>query len=92
VLTLVKEKPAAIAGLGADAVRHLRSHGVPAVAEEVDAADANIGNALHDYLALIRPEPLVMGAYGHSRLREFVLGGATEHVLQSPKVATFLVH
>jgi nucleotide-binding universal stress UspA family protein len=35
---------------------------------------------------------LVMGAYGHSRVREFVLGGATKSVLARPSVPTLLSH
>jgi len=44
------------------------------------------------------PEPtsetaiLAMGAYARSRLREFILGGATEHILRRPKTAVFLAH
>jgi nucleotide-binding universal stress UspA family protein len=33
---------------------------------------------------------VVMGAYGHSRLRELVLGGATQHILSHMTVPTFL--
>jgi nucleotide-binding universal stress UspA family protein len=35
---------------------------------------------------------LVMGAYGRSKMREFILGGATEHVLSRPKVPLLLSH
>ncbi len=92
VLTILNEKPSAGAGLGAEAVRHLQAHGVAATAEEVDGEGRSIGAALDGYLAEHKPDLLVMGAYGHSRLREFVLGGATEHVLRKPKVPLFLSH
>jgi nucleotide-binding universal stress UspA family protein len=35
---------------------------------------------------------MVMGAYGHSRLREFILGGATKHVLTHPFTWTLVSH
>lgn len=92
VLTVLNEKPSAATGLGAEAVRHLKAHGLAAVAEEVDANGRPIGEVLDAYLEEHQPDLLVMGAYGHSRLREFVLGGATEHVLRRPKAPLFLSH
>ncbi len=92
VLTIVNEKAAAVTGLGADAVRHLRAHGVNAVAEEVDARGRRIGDVMDEYVVSQRAGLLVMGAYGRSRVREFILGGATEHVLNDPKVAILLSH
>ncbi len=51
-----------------------------------------IGVALEAYAAACGADLLVMGAYGHSRLQEFVLGGATEHMLSDPKVPLLLSH
>lgn len=90
VVTFVHEKEAAKPGLGREAVRHLIAYNVQAVAEDVSAESGRIGDCLDAYIAAQRPSLLVMGAYGHSRARAFILGGATEHVLRRPKVATFL--
>lgn len=92
VLTVVNEKPAAVAGLAAEAVRHLAAHGIAAVADEVDGKGASIGESLGAYMAKITPDFLVMGAYGRSRLQEFILGGATEYMLHAPKVPLLLSH
>lgn len=92
VFTVVDEKPQATAGLAAEAVRHLQAHGIAATAEEVPAAGQRIGAVLDRWLAHAKPDLLVMGAYGHSRAQEFVLGGATEHMLRDPKVPLFLSH
>jgi nucleotide-binding universal stress UspA family protein len=92
VLTVVGEKPSAGAGLATDLVRHLRTHGVFAIVDEVEAQGRPIGKALDSYLKSQAPDLLVMGAYGHSRLRELVLGGATEHMLWENKVPTLLAH
>lgn len=92
VLTVVNEKPLAGAGLGAEAVRHLTLHGVSAEAVEVDARGRRIGEALGQHLKDAGADILVMGAYGHSRLREFVLGGATEHMLRAPQAPVLMSH
>lgn len=93
LLTIVGEKPSARPGLATDAQRHLVRHGISAAIDEVDPRGQRIGAALDGYLADIKPDLLVMGAYGaHSRLREFVLGGATEHVLTAGKVPALLAH
>lgn len=92
VLTIVGEKPTTEPGLAKDLVRHLRAHDVFAVVDEVEAHGRSIGQVLDSYLKSEAPDLLVMGAYGHSRLRELVLGGATEHMLWKNKVPTLLAH
>lgn len=71
-------------------LRHLARHGVQATAEEVDAAGRPAGDALHDDAARHGADLLVMGAYGHSRLRELVLGGATRTLLGRLPLPLFL--
>lgn len=92
ILTVLNEKPQAVAGLGGDVLRHLEAHGVAAWIDEVEAAGRPIGEVLDDYLEQHKADLLVMGGYGHSRLREVILGGATEHVLNHPKTPVFLSH
>lgn len=92
VLTILNEKPTTVTGAGAEAVRHLQTHGVPAVLDEVDAGGDRIGKVLKRYLAAQSPDLLVMGAFGHSRLREFILGGATQSMLDAAPVPTLLAH
>lgn len=92
VLTVTNEKPSARAGMGKEPVRHLATHGVNAVVEEVDAGGRRIGMVLETYLAQHRPDLFVMGAYGRSRAREFILGGATEHMLHEPGTPLLLSH
>jgi len=92
VVTFVDEKPAATLGLGAEAVRHLAAHGIAATHEDVAAAHEPIGETLDGYLRDRPADLLVMGAYGHPRWREFILGGATEHVLRAPPTALLLSH
>lgn len=92
VLTVTGEKPSATSGLGKGAQRHLAGHGVNAVVDEIDAGGKAIGPVIDGYLERLKPHLLVMGAYGHSRAREFILGGATEHMLKNPPVPLMLSH
>jgi len=92
LLTVLDDKPAAVGGLGAEPLRHLQAYGVQALVDEVKAMGRPIGQVLDEYVGQHKADLLVMGAYAHSRLREFVLGGATEHVLRRPHTAVFLSH
>ena len=60
----------------------LKRHGVPAEPEAVEGSDTGAGEVLLARAAAHGADLLVMGAYGHSRLREFVFGGATHHALR----------
>lgn len=92
VLTVLNEKPGARAELGLDAVRHLAMHGVTAVRDEIDGGGKPIGETLDAYLVREEANLLVMGAYGHSRLQEFLLGGATDYALRSATCPVLLSH
>jgi nucleotide-binding universal stress UspA family protein len=92
VVTVLNDKPDARPGLGDDAVRHLKVHGVNAVADEIDGKGRKIGEVLESYVQEQNSDLLVMGAYGHSRFREFVLGGATEYLMHNPRFPLFLSH
>lgn len=76
----------------ADVLRHLRRHGIEASAVQIAADGRNAGEALQAYCTEAGRDLLVMGAYGHSRVREFVLGGATRSVLEHPALPVFLSH
>jgi nucleotide-binding universal stress UspA family protein len=92
VLTVVNEKESATSGIGDDAVRHLKIHQVNALSDEVDAGGRKVGEVLSDYVVKHGSDLLVMGAYGRSRLREFLLGGATDYMLQDQRVPLFFSH
>lgn len=69
------------AGLDAAAAM-LRRHGVAVEAEATAGSDRVAGEVLLGRADAHGADLVVMGAYGHSRLREIVLGGATRHVLR----------
>ena len=63
--------------------QHLARRGFKVNLQQITAQDIDIGNAILSYAADASADLLVMGGYGHSRLREFILGGATRQILSS---------
>jgi nucleotide-binding universal stress UspA family protein len=63
---------------GAALVNHLEEHGVKATFETVKIDGSSIGKVFEGYVKAHAIDLLVMGAYRHSRLNEFVWGGATK--------------
>jgi nucleotide-binding universal stress UspA family protein len=92
VVTITQEKTIDTRRSSADLAKHLACHGIEAVLEEVGAAGSTIGKALEDYATAYELDLLVMGAYGHSRMRDFVLGGATKTIVANPPLPVFLSH
>lgn len=77
---------------GADVGQHLARHGLNVTVERVPAGDVDIGNVLLSHAADAGTDFLVMGGYGHSRMREFVLGGVTARILSSMTVPVLMSH
>ncbi|MBS0525358.1 MAG: universal stress protein [Proteobacteria bacterium] len=73
-------------------VNHLERHDVHVAADEVQAGDRTIGEVLKAHVHSLAADLLIMGAYGHSRFREFVLGGATKSMLTHPPCPLFMSH
>jgi nucleotide-binding universal stress UspA family protein len=92
VFTVVDDKPIDKSYSGGRLAKHLARHGVDAVAENITSNGHAIGDAFKDYLTDHKVDLLVMGAYGHSRIREFILGGATKSILLSPPTCVLLSH
>lgn len=66
---------------GAELSATLARHGIKCVATSASATDGNIGYELLRQASAFGSDLVVMGAYGHSRMREFVLGGASREML-----------
>ncbi len=76
----------------ADIGLHLARHGVKAEASSIHVDDLDIGDALLSRAADFGADLIVMGAYGHSRWRELVLGGVTRHLLDHMTAPVFMSH
>jgi nucleotide-binding universal stress UspA family protein len=92
VVTVTNEKSITSGRSGPELAKHLARHGANVVLDSVDAAGRTIGTVLESYASSQSANLLVMGAYGHSRFREFVLGGATRSMISRPRLPIFFSH
>lgn len=77
---------------GADIARYLARHGIAVEAEHTEARDITVADAILGRVADEGADLLVMGAYGHARLRETVLGGTTRQILREMTVPVLMSH
>jgi nucleotide-binding universal stress UspA family protein len=77
---------------GADIALHLARHGIEVEVQRIEARDLDIANTILSHIADRGSDLLVMGAYGHSRLRELVLGGVTRTILREMTVPVLMAH
>ena len=92
LLTVTGEKKITSRQSAVEFAGHLKLHDISVVVDEVHAAGRPIGGVLQDQVTKHGADLIVMGAYGHSRMREFILGGATQSMLSHPPAALFLSH
>jgi nucleotide-binding universal stress UspA family protein len=77
---------------GADIGQHLARHGLKVDVKRITSPDIDVASTILSYAADCSADMIVMGGYGHSRLREFVLGGVTRGILESMTVPTLMSH
>jgi nucleotide-binding universal stress UspA family protein len=77
---------------GADAAVWLARHGVKVTVQRDVAPDADVGGVILSRAADHDAGLIVMGVYGHSRMREMVLGGVSRTLLASMTVPIFMCH
>ena len=77
---------------GADIGQHLARHGLKVDVHRISGGNIDVGDALLSHAADSSADLMVMGGYGHSRLREFVLGGVTRSIFESMTVPVLLSH
>ena len=77
---------------GADIGLYLARHGIKVSVSQQTADDVDVGNQLLSRAADLDSDLIVMGAYGHSRMKELILGGATRTVLNSMTVPLLMSH
>jgi nucleotide-binding universal stress UspA family protein len=73
-------------------VQQLRWHGLNATTHFILPAGRSIPDAVLETAHGLRADLLVMGGYGHGRLREFVFGGFTRRILEGADLPVFLFH
>ncbi len=77
---------------GADVAEHLARHGVNVTVQRIAPGGIDVKDALLNYAADSTADMIVMGGYGHSRMREFILGGVTRGMLASMTAPTLMAH
>jgi nucleotide-binding universal stress UspA family protein len=77
---------------GADMGQHLARHGLKVEVNRIMRNNLEVANVLLSHSADSDAHFIVMGGYGHSRLREFVLGGVTRTILHSMTVPVLMSH
>jgi nucleotide-binding universal stress UspA family protein len=77
---------------GADIGQHLARHGLKVDVHRISKGNIDVADALLSHAADSAADLMVMGGYGHSRLREFVLGGVTRSIFQSMTLPVLLSH
>jgi nucleotide-binding universal stress UspA family protein len=92
VVTVASEPAKSDEMPGADIAQHLTRHGVTVELKRIVTAENDVASTVLSHAADSSADFLVMGGYGHSRLREFILGGVTREILASMTVPVLMSH
>jgi nucleotide-binding universal stress UspA family protein len=77
---------------GAEIGHHLARHDLKVDVKRIVATESDVANTILSYVADASADLIVMGGYGHSRVREFILGGVTRGILEAMTVPTLMSH
>ena len=77
---------------GTNMARHLARHGVAVEIKRLPVGSTDVQAAILAHAADVGANFMVLGGYGHSRLREFILGGVTRSILASMPVPVLMSH
>lgn len=77
---------------GADIATHLARHKIAVDVKQINSGSMSIGDSILNEAGDSAADLIVMGGYGHSRLRETVFGGTTRHILDTMTVPVLISH
>jgi nucleotide-binding universal stress UspA family protein len=92
IVTVTGEKPLDTKRSAEELAKNLSRHGLEIILDKIPSKGQPIGDVLEAHVRSCNADMLVMGAYGHSRFMEFVLGGATRGLLAKPPVPILFSH
>jgi nucleotide-binding universal stress UspA family protein len=75
-----------------DGAKYLSRHGIESEMVEIPQGQAKIADTLFSAAQMREASLMVMGAYGHSRLAEMLMGGVTRRTLSEPQMPILLAH
>ena len=78
--------------VGAAAIRHLKHHGIAASLHRVKCRNGDVGGKLIAEAKKMNSDLIVLGGYGHLRLREMLLGGVTHKLVRESPVPVLMAH
>jgi len=91
IFTMVTGPTNNVKSTGIDNIgQHLSRHGLNVEVKRIPAVDMGVSDAILSHAADISADFMIMGGYGHSRLREYMLGGATRGILASMTLPTLM--
>jgi len=92
-IVIVSDKPGRADEMpGADLGQHLARHGLKVEIKHITSPDIDVASTILSHAADSSADMIVMGGFGHSRLREFILGGVTRGLLESMTVPLLMSH
>lgn len=92
ILSISGEKDISREVPGADLAAHLAHHGVRSNCKDLAAGSRGVGDLLREQAEMLHADLIVMGAYKHSRLRQWVLGGVTQTMLEESPAPVLMSH
>lgn len=92
VVTVATDGEADDSMAGLYIAHHLSRHGVIVEVRSIVGHGQDVSLRIRSHAKQQSADLIIMGGYGHSRLREFVLGGATRDILESTIVPTLMSH
>lgn len=77
---------------GADIAGYLARHGVSVSVERLPSGGHRVDDVINRFASDVGADMIVMGAYGHSRMRERVFGGVTRSMLENAVIPVLMAH
>lgn len=77
---------------GADVATYLARHGIKVTVDRIASAGRRVDEVLNQHALDMSADLIVIGAYGHTRLRERIFGGVTKAMIEAPVVPVLMVH
>lgn len=92
LVSIVGEKDLSKVIPAAKLAQHLANHAIATTTESIPALKGNAGEALRKYAVHANADLIVMGAFVHARLRQWVLGGVTQSMLKRSNIPILMAH